>query len=120
MDKLYEAISALLNLIATFEVDLEKTPQGTGLPYIDYVIEILSTSFDRMECFLIIEVWYDGEHTLELEQEVELIRKGLDNYTEANANVGFDLSLESLLPIISTNQDNRMRSIRFSMNAYIA
>jgi hypothetical protein len=120
VDKLYEALLALIETYATFEVYLEKAPPGTNLPYITFSVEIVDTYFDRNVGILTVSVWYDGDHTIELEQEVELIRAGLNEAKVVNSDVGFSMNVATVFPVLNNEDDIRKREVSVVMNIYFA
>jgi len=120
VEKLYEALLILIESFATYDVHLEKAPPNTSLPYITYKVEIPDTSFDRLTGILTVDIWYDGDHTFELEQEVEIIRKGLDRAKVVNSDVGFSMGIATIFPILDNESDIRKREVNAIMNIYIA
>ena len=102
MDELYKAITDLLELISTFDVYLEQPPKRTPVPYLTYDIIIADHTFDRYLGILTVHAHYDGEHTIELEEEVEAIRIGIDKASVTNASVGFDAHIDTVYPLPST------------------
>lgn len=124
MDELYKAVAELLELISDYDVYLEQPPKKTPVPYLTYDIIIPSHTFDRYLGILTICVFYDGEHTLQLEEEVETIRAGIDKSSVVNASVGFDAHVDTIYPLPATEGvsgiDKREREITVSLNAYFA
>lgn len=109
---IYEKLEEIL------EIPVYHENANGSLPYAVFNVNIIDNSFDRYLMELIINLYYSGSGSGDIDDAVLDVVEGLKFYTYADENVGFSLRPDGVNSIPTGEQESLRREIRFQMLNY--
>lgn len=110
--KLYDLISAITPLYE------EEKPENVNLPYAVYTFNASSDVYAREDIPLVIDLWSNNMDNTAIDTLSQTLKKELDEYTFADADVGFTLYFISRTNVPDPEKTIRHRQLLFTCTTY--